>query len=746
MMLSGCRSIAVFILICAQFFQASAFATGRGRIRQTRPETPSEKIFENYMQDPAIQEVYQNLQWQLLNTPTDSAFRNFFLTHPHLREVFDLFARNQGVELQEFIDEAESTMFRLRPGTTEQYDTLDAIIVQLARKEGFSEEAIKNRRIYIKDGPANAFTVSGSQNQIIVALQSGILENLTFQELAAVIGHELGHIRSEHTLVGQMNIVVLSLLEVLIDNGLKSPEEMGIALKTSNRTIEKYAQRSKKQNCSMAFIVEKTADGALSTDGIFVRPAQKASLQRTQLLFNQALMGLLSQMSPQDIVSMMSRYLSIAAEAMALNGGHSSSIQFFQSLQANLPQILDNSFPPDKKKFLENAIELILAATRAQETSADRYAGANTENEDIASSFGKLLGLKFDEKNKSIILSLIVEQADGLIAGKTPDELAPYVGSSHPALPFRIANILRISGYPALLFANPFMRLLMLRQKLSGIVVNMEIPQIPSAAEIEENWKDLVQQLKSAGFPEDQINAARAQFDQKIKMSIEKIKLATQNLEQMKKELASLNQDLEKLLSEETTASNRGGRWVNVLEFYLAQREIILQSLDTIDREVAAHTKNGDLSPQQMKRLMAIANQEKHTLGEALKVEDDFMQGLMKKLISDHIQSTNKELDQNIQLKLRLMNTALRSTDLKDVETARKALRDLLGADKRLKRTKLPADLGEQPGMYQAKAGNAVATKETEGQGINKKKSQGSGPFVGFSCLQLLNETSPRFR
>lgn len=77
----------------------------------------------------------------------------------------------------------------------EQFPELYALWMVCCERAGFGENPPD---FYVELGPLNAFTTGVERPQVIVS--SALLSLLTPRELMFVLGHELGHIRSEHVL------------------------------------------------------------------------------------------------------------------------------------------------------------------------------------------------------------------------------------------------------------------------------------------------------------------------------------------------------------------------------------------------------------------------------------------------------------------------------------------------------------------------------------------------------------------
>jgi Zn-dependent protease with chaperone function len=71
----------------------------------------------------------------------------------------------------------------------------------------------KRPAVYIQPGGLNAFTAGVEQP--IVVFNAGLIDSLTAEEMAFVVGHELGHIKSGHILYYQLAMLLPVLAEVV---------------------------------------------------------------------------------------------------------------------------------------------------------------------------------------------------------------------------------------------------------------------------------------------------------------------------------------------------------------------------------------------------------------------------------------------------------------------------------------------------------------------------------------------------
>ena len=401
----------------------------------------SRQIFLEMMSDPAAQAIFLGLQHQLLNTKEDNALRSFIESSPALSHIAQMYRDSQDKLLQDFARDAQVNMLRVERGMTRQYDILDRLVVETAIDLGFDREAIAKREIFVQYGAQNAFTVSGNQDRIIVVVTSEILKTMNKSELRGVLAHEMGHIRSAHTIQGQVSAILMSFVAHLYSNGAEEvfiDENLGEwsrlhKVLVSNSTVDKH------------FAFRRYQD---------TQSKSKATENRKEA------MSLLNQLSEKGTRKLIAGYLDIMINTMQVAGSHSSSINYFKYLRKNLKSLGDFSIHPEE--FSYNAAEALAAMSRMEERSADQYAASIIRNTHLASAFAKFLGLEFSRPERDSILEQLRKQAQYFQENYIHDEKAPHVGYSHPAPALRIDFLMNIKNYPTVAFANPFLRLLLL--------------------------------------------------------------------------------------------------------------------------------------------------------------------------------------------------------------------------------------------------------------------------------------------
>jgi hypothetical protein len=164
-------------------------------------------------------------------------------------------------------------------------------------------------------------------------------------------------------------------------------------------------------------------------------------------------------------------YIALIINTLVAEKGSQESIQYFHELLNNTVGSA-NALTIDIQAFAAHAKEAMNAISRAQEKSCDRYATSNVPNEYVASTMAKLGGQPLQpvaslaREERSAIIELMKRQVKEFYANHGNEDISEFVGTTHPAISLRLVNILEIPSYPEILFANPFLRLLLMEDLL----------------------------------------------------------------------------------------------------------------------------------------------------------------------------------------------------------------------------------------------------------------------------------------
>lgn len=107
-----------------------------------------------------------------------------------------------------FSDRIVLSMYNAREITADQGPDLFKMVANLAHRAN-----LPMPRVYIIDSDVpNAFATGRSPQYGVVAVTTGIMQTLTYDELAGVVAHELGHIKNRDTLI---STIVASIAGVI---------------------------------------------------------------------------------------------------------------------------------------------------------------------------------------------------------------------------------------------------------------------------------------------------------------------------------------------------------------------------------------------------------------------------------------------------------------------------------------------------------------------------------------------------
>lgn len=431
----------------------------------------SRMLLGSLMGNPILHDIYLEKQLTSLTHPVDRALRNFFLSDPRLEQIYGALLANQDSFLLDFERYADVTMHRLSRGVTKTYDRLDHIVEETARDLGFSPEAIANRSIYIKDGSGslNAFTVSGSQEKVIVVVHSTLLEKMDEFEVRAVLGHELGHIRASHPVNGMLLDTMFTMILRTYTQGniaIPAPNEKGIV------NFEKLCSDGKINTVDG----QRVAFGMEHLDNMLGRTFGERRLNAFNSMVN-GVVQVMMKMPEVERTQVLQRFMNFTLNSLRQMDVPQETIEFFSELSEKLPKA--GLVKVDANQMKSELAVVADAISRAQESSADRFGSSVSKNSYLASSMGKLLGIDFTNENREGVLKSLLKQAENFYQNVSEQERAYYMGGSHPVPVLRTHMIMNFSPTPDIFFANPFISLLILDD---GIVETIE--RLPKASSL----------------------------------------------------------------------------------------------------------------------------------------------------------------------------------------------------------------------------------------------------------------------
>lgn len=416
-------------------------------------------IFQYYMDDTEMRDLFRDAQWELLNLAEDTNFTHFFYnTNQHYGSLFDLLRVEHANQLERYSAMAQGTMGRLQKGFTRRYDRIFETIQYVASSTGFSSKAVENLEIYVAAGPVNAFTVSGNHDRIIVVINSELVDKLNNNEIRAVLAHELGHIRSLHSVKGAMHQLLLNTLAMtLLDPNSQSPESMEDEVFRAVQGIIEYGSLHKcnLHNHANGHNHVTHGNGAFNLSEYAAKGKSQKNLSKEHPALYMALVNLM-KMDPKQKVNLLQEYLEYIITTLEAQKASPETLAYFQELQTqNLPPRM---VQPSAVQLLEHIQVAVMAISRAQETSSDRYATSNAPNLHVASTMAKLMGFDFKPHERKGVLMMLKKQYEDY-QDSTPEHVRNrFRGTTHPALPLRISDIMDNPEFPSILFADPFFR------------------------------------------------------------------------------------------------------------------------------------------------------------------------------------------------------------------------------------------------------------------------------------------------
>jgi heat shock protein HtpX len=112
-----------------------------------------------------------------------------------------------------FSDRMALAMTRAQEATEADFPGLHRMVDQLARNA-----ELPKPRVYVIDSPVpNAFATGRDPQHGVVAVTTGIMNALTYDELAGVVAHELAHIKHRDTLISSIAATIGGAITMLAD-------------------------------------------------------------------------------------------------------------------------------------------------------------------------------------------------------------------------------------------------------------------------------------------------------------------------------------------------------------------------------------------------------------------------------------------------------------------------------------------------------------------------------------------------
>lgn len=692
------KLLLVISFVFGQAFAADGVSSNNNNLDKAiaKSATSSKGILLEAMDDPVIKQVFHKTQLEILQTPADKIIYDYFAMSPVYAPLYQFLIKNNDALVGSFELSAKSNMLRAARGLTPQYDLIDKLVVDVASSLGFTKEAIENRQIFILGGDENAFTVSGSQKKIIVAFQRGILRTMSRTEIAGVLAHELGHIRAEHTVKGIMNSIMLQVVGELFVNGKLSATQGGADF-TSFESLD-LSHVTCSGMCSHSQNIVKQSD-AMSREGLST-PQKFVDEAIQQFVAN------LSGLPKVELQYTVQNYLNVLLQVAVIERAPIATIKYIQTLANNVENI--GIFKVNIQEFMKHATLIKYAVSRAKEKTADQISASTVRNEHLASAFAKLIGLDFDKEFRPKIFNQIKKQAEELLA-ETPESLYPMImGSTHPSLILRINNMLTFSAYPSILFANNYLRLLLLNDAMQMAKENAKRDVELIAFQIQEARKNLevkIAEAVAAGkATSEQVTATRESYEKKWASVLNNTKKYSDDANKSADKYQS--QVLELLFSSQFPVTGiRAPRMDNTIQYVSVTKQTLIESAKVLSEKLKDY-EGKELNERQELE----AEQIRTTLSgveRSLEAQTTFLLKIKNRLQKMQASATSKDLER-LRKRNMIVDRVIAANNSQDLEKIREKVTKInpsLREDAVYRRNKIPVSLSTEP------AGSPICSK-----------------------------------
>lgn len=411
----------------------------------------SRATFAEFMGDPYLRMVFSDLQDRYLSSNPDRTLHEFIASQSALASIVDDFIKDEEASLRAFELKRGAELLELGPAAKGHYAAIYSLLTRTAVDLGFSPQAIKNRRVYVEFGQ-NAFAVSKTAEHIFVVLSSQLIEKLNSVELRSVFAHELSHIKNQHMIERAIESILSSLAVEIYSNGV--PDQVDRDL------LERLLRYVRHVNRGLESKITANSEGE---DGL--RPSSGSNLRK---IIEDAFESLLA-IERTEFEALMRDFLDIQLKRLKEMKAHKEDISFHISLSALNPfdRFEKNRLPSDG--LLRQMNKAFNALSQAQEESADRFGTSVTSSDQTAAAtLFATLDVRLQRDDRISMLDQVHQQWQRFQAKFSQDDRAAHsFDSTHPGNIPRISKIMQTPAYPAILFANPFLRLLLLEDELN---------------------------------------------------------------------------------------------------------------------------------------------------------------------------------------------------------------------------------------------------------------------------------------
>lgn len=449
------------------------------------------------MSRPSIANAYHAQLFADNSHPLDQDFRRLIETDPNLRDLFAGLHEIQESRVKAAIlrsatsglgfikshrNDNSPQLQRLRP---RQFDRSQGDLTkeefvrlyeQIALVLGFSPEVSrvlsptqvlrgqdpKGSVIKIASGSApNAFAVTGTQKLLVSGYSGALLAQFSRGQIAAIIAHELGHIRSEHVLAGLIDEVLLATIFNRILKAINQSTEVASGSEDYNNIFGVLASATASERAA-----EGLTSNASQVINAWIKDAQEQILSLDEPAF----------------FDLYQSYFLHLHKRVALFAPDDESTQTFRYLDALVTQGEELNENLDPKKFEDQLKQLFRklrnAQSRSAEYTADNLSATAVPNQNLAATILQLMGHTRENANHPETRAALIDQYTNewsalneldLNGDQEPDNDFHRMNqhSTHPNNYERIFRAVRHPNILSLLYANPFMRLLLTERAMS---------------------------------------------------------------------------------------------------------------------------------------------------------------------------------------------------------------------------------------------------------------------------------------
>ncbi len=435
--------------------------------------------------NPAIHYSFNQTQATFLRTNIDLTVGNFLDNSPLIQMIRPMLVAKVRKDVREGIRAGQIRMDQIQRTTKDEIE-LEVLEVarEVLRESGRTEKEVMSAKIYLAQGNVNAYTFSAQDGEIVIVLQSDLLDKLTFTRnenidgksipmshvkkdlLKAVFAHENGHIKSGHILQGVENLaMMMQVFKFFVFDPSLNGNEGDDEAKHNHLWDDMMTKLT-----PSLFATGEKANSSSGSKNTLTEAAKFLSSQLDEVLAK----------NPDAVKSLLNPYLdmliNIVLQNGEMNGGVLNTLVMLRSSTA-VPRSQD---PRQLERVFREVAALM---SREMETSADMYTFNSVARLFAAAVFTSFQGtpMKMSPDLRDRYLAGLISAVENLLKeGKefydtsTEEEVAAMLSGAdvdHPQGPLRVENILRYARtLDAMAMQNPILKLVVTHTGLLDIL------------------------------------------------------------------------------------------------------------------------------------------------------------------------------------------------------------------------------------------------------------------------------------